>query len=639
MTKESLPNTLRGALLTLFMHNALACSITVRVKPKNKSISTEGILRTTIITNVSSSSSSSSKHTNSGGGGNNSRNKKLISAEEMAQSVGLSSSSNPGTINTDSGFESTEFGTLRYEFRPVGILRRLHYPRYLQLIENLFGYEAAVLMGSLLYHGIWNKQACLFHAAYNIERETVIGPGNYKNNKDTDIEQLSSSTKTIVHRLTALWKTLENHHFIIKHEGLPAPFPPDLLASPISYTAPVVPRKKTESTSGGAGRKRARTTIDSEEDELNNDGVTDENTERRFLYRFQWETATRYLRNDIIIRYVRSAAVRGNESQIVSAVHVVRACLELTVQNEQGFLDITSAPIPVGHILERIIRNTADTVHSMSTISMNNAVKLTRTNSASSSTAVSPTAANTDEPWTIDRVLKILHLFTTLPTPIVQEVPSYTGKVLDRTFVINYAVLISAIQLRTIENIAFERYDQQGARILRMLLEKGMLDEKIIAERCLLEPKTTRALIFQMVGDGLITTQELPRRPDRQPQYTFYMFNANMDRVLALLAENICKNVLNMRIRMRLELSRLETLQNKLHTLNTTVSSLEDIDKQSGNTMSLSSSSSSSTTTIATTKTSIENIQQMIHHIQDGINKIEMSIVRVDETLLLLSEL
>jgi len=161
-----------------------------------------------------------------------------------------------------------------------------------------------------------------------------------------------------------------------------------------------------------------------------------------------------------------------------------------------------------------------------------------------------------------------------------------------------------------------------------------MLDEKLIAERALLEPKATRAIIFQMVGDGLITTQELPRRPDRQPQYTFYMFHANMDRILVLLSDYICKNILNLRIRFRLELSRLETLRNKLITLNTTLN-LEKATTENNNTTTISSSSS----TTSTIKTDITNMESMMHHIEEGIHKLEIAIIRVDETLLLLSEL
>ena len=595
------------------MHNALACSITVRVKPKNKHLSTEGILRTSVVTTTR---------------GGNSRNKKPINAEDIAQSIGLSSLSTSQNTNNEIGFESTECGTLRYEFRPAGVLRRLHYPRYLQLIENLYGNDATVLLGTLLYHGIWKKKPCLIHAAYNIENNCIIGPGNYKNNLHVDLNQLPASITTIINkRLLPLWDILINQGFIIQHEGLPAPFPSDLLASPISYNSSSQ-RKKIVEPTPTAGRKRARKEVVDSDDEL------EKTIDNQVLWRFGWETVTRYLRNDIIIRYVRSAAVRGNESQIVSAVHVVRACLELTVNNENGFLDLQSSPVTASSILEKIVQNTSDNTTINSTISMNNAVKLTRTNNNTTTTTSTASTTTTDEPWTLDRVLKLLQQLSTLPTPIVQEVPNYTGKAQNRAFMLNYAILISAIQLRTIENIALERYDEQGARILRMLLEKGMLDEKLIAERALLEPKATRAIIFQMVGDGLITTQELPRRPDRQPQYTFYMFHANMDRILVLLSDYICKNILNLRIRFRLELSRLETLRNKLITLNTTLN-LEKATTENNNTTTISSSSS----TTSTIKTDITNMESMMHHIEEGIHKLEIAIIRVDETLLLLSEL
>ncbi len=57
-------------------------------------------------------------------------------------------------------------------------------------------------------------------------------------------------------------------------------------------------------------------------------------------------------------------------------------------------------------------------------------------------------------------------------------------------------------------------------------LQHGGLDEKGLAEQTLIPAKEAKELLFKLVTDGVVQVQEVPRRADRHPQFTFYVFMA-----------------------------------------------------------------------------------------------------------------
>ena len=59
--------------------------------------------------------------------------------------------------------------------------------------------------------------------------------------------------------------------------------------------------------------------------------------------------------------------------------------------------------------------------------------------------------------------------------------------------------------------------------------QHGGLDEKSLAEQALVSAKEAKELLFRLVADGVVTVQEVPRRADRHPQFTFYVFQADFD--------------------------------------------------------------------------------------------------------------
>ncbi len=115
-------------------------------------------------------------------------------------------------------------------------------------------------------------------------------------------------------------------------------------------------------------------------------------------------------------------------------------------------------------------------------------------------------------------VLTLLRALRAHPSCVVVEEP--TGW----RFHMRSAIL--SLQLRTIEVWVKDRFGPLAPRILRRVLDRGMLEEKMVADLVLAEAKGVRVLLWKMVGEGLLTMQEVPRRPDRNPQYTSYLFCA-----------------------------------------------------------------------------------------------------------------
>jgi hypothetical protein len=71
-----------------------------------------------------------------------------------------------------------------------------------------------------------------------------------------------------------------------------------------------------------------------------------------------------------------------------------------------------------------------------------------------------------------------------------------------------------------------EKFDVNAARVVRLLLERGALDEKSISDLIMLPQKDARTAAFSLLASGVVSIQEVPRRPDHHPQFTFFLFEA-----------------------------------------------------------------------------------------------------------------
>lgn len=104
---------------------------------------------------------------------------------------------------------------------------------------------------------------------------------------------------------------------------------------------------------------------------------------------------------------------------------------------------------------------------------------------------------------------------------------------------IDYLACGTLIRGRLVDSIIRARHGDDGARIVALLADKQMLDQKQVAEFAMMEAKPARQLLWTMVRDEVVQLQEVPRAPDHAPSRTFYLFHVNYAVVQANFAEEM----------------------------------------------------------------------------------------------------
>jgi hypothetical protein len=219
---------------------------------------------------------------------------------------------------------------------------------------------------------------------------------------------------------------------------------------------------------------------------------------------------------------------------------------------------------------------------------------------------------------------------------------------------------VGALQLRTVETWVSERFSSPlAARILRRVLDHGLLEEKVrrararararvspmqprahaprapprdplpqaISDLVLAEAKAVRALLFRFVAEGLLLIQEVPRRPDRNPQHTSYLFSAHFDRILCVMSDNVCHAILNLRLRHRLESKRYAVALRESDAIMTAAEADE-----------ADAVDDAAAERRATVASDIAQSKALLQNIDRGVARMMATILRADETLAIVSE-
>ncbi|KIV92871.1 hypothetical protein PV10_04135 [Exophiala mesophila] len=114
--------------------------------------------------------------------------------------------------------------------------------------------------------------------------------------------------------------------------------------------------------------------------------------------------------------------------------------------------------------------------------------------------------------------------------------------------------------------IVQDEYVKHGPslRILRMLSEKGKLDEKSLQEIGLLGAKDLRKTLGYLQSAGLLELQEVPREPQRQPNRTIFLWFYDAERVQKLLLHRLYKSMSRLYQRLHIERQKLSALTSHL---------------------------------------------------------------------------
>ena len=127
-------------------------------------------------------------------------------------------------------------------------------------------------------------------------------------------------------------------------------------------------------------------------------------------------------------------------------------------------------------------------------------------------------------------------------------------------WIIDFGLL--GAQLWKDEVLRYVRSRHKGTvtRVIRVLLEKGIMDEKSLQEICLLTAKELRQCLLKLKGTGMITIQEVPREAQRLPNRTMYLWSFSPDRARKVLLKDLYKTMARLLRRSMLERRKLSHL-------------------------------------------------------------------------------
>ncbi|CAN0240144.1 unnamed protein product, partial [Laminaria digitata] len=65
----------------------------------------------------------------------------------------------------------------------------------------------------------------------------------------------------------------------------------------------------------------------------------------------------------------------------------------------------------------------------------------------------------------------------------------------------------------------------------QILLQNKFLEQQQVGEMAMLPPSEARERLYRLLKDRMVSVQEVPKRADRNPNTTFYLWNIKHDQV------------------------------------------------------------------------------------------------------------
>lgn len=132
------------------------------------------------------------------------------------------------------------------------------------------------------------------------------------------------------------------------------------------------------------------------------------------------------------------------------------------------------------------------------------------------------------------------------------------------TFQIDKLALDHWVRKEETLRVMDSRFDAPAPRILRILIDKGKLEEKTLQEIGLLGAKELRQSLSVLKQMGYLDLQDVPRNPTRLPNQTVFLWSYEPLRVASLVLEQVYTAMVRMLQFLSLERTKIEGTLNKL---------------------------------------------------------------------------
>ncbi|TFK83941.1 hypothetical protein K466DRAFT_497507 [Polyporus arcularius HHB13444] len=118
---------------------------------------------------------------------------------------------------------------------------------------------------------------------------------------------------------------------------------------------------------------------------------------------------------------------------------------------------------------------------------------------------------------------------------------------------VEFEIIARRLRRRVLEAVARERHGDEGVRIIRLLLDTAMMDEKQISKVGMMAAKDVRPLLAAMSAEALVSLQEVPKSADRNPTRMFYLWFVDLQKAYSVLLGNMYKTLYNIAARRQAE--------------------------------------------------------------------------------------
>ncbi|KAG8863734.1 RNA polymerase III subunit C82 [Tulasnella sp. 330] len=239
---------------------------------------------------------------------------------------------------------------------------------------------------------------------------------------------------------------------------------------------------------------------------------TEESVNEEVYFKVNYPKLNTCIRNEIIVKAAQS---RFN----VQTAEVLRAALKATESKQYNLLDIrsASADLESGLILSR--SHSTSSSKTPPTPKIRDYLTLL-TNADDDNTATGRAAA-----------------FMAGATSGADG----QGKV-----TVEFEVIGTRLKQKAFEGALRDRFGDDAVKVVRILLDKGKLDEKHLAKISLMAPSTLRSLLTKLSTASLISLQEIPRGADRaNPKSTIFLWYIDLPKAYANLLSHTYQTLAN----------------------------------------------------------------------------------------------
>ncbi|KTW28102.1 hypothetical protein T552_01963 [Pneumocystis carinii B80] len=129
---------------------------------------------------------------------------------------------------------------------------------------------------------------------------------------------------------------------------------------------------------------------------------------------------------------------------------------------------------------------------------------------------------------------------------------------------VDYKKLSRLLQELEYERIIEHKFGYIATRLLRIIREKGKVDEKQLASIAFLKQQSIRPILMALTEIGALDIQEIPRKSERQPSSIYFLWFHRFERAKSILIDNIYQEISYYHRHLKNELKQRQKLLTKI---------------------------------------------------------------------------